>query len=336
MDLTEHVLPPVLAQALALHAAGPVDTSPLAERAHLFDANTLGRLRVTGRDRVRFLHAMLSNAVQGLPAGEGVWATFNTVQGRTVSDLRLFVESEDRKEGSVLVLCEPGARDPLVDGLDKFVIAEKVFFEDAPERLWLVAGAGAEDAVAAVAGAMPAPALFAHVPTTIGGAPVRLLRLDRSGPEGDIGILVLPEHEATALGALDLPRGSDLLLEAARLEAGQPRFGIDFGPKSIPLEAGLKDRVISFTKGCYIGQEVICRLDSMGTPSRKLVRLDGMTTPPAPGDDVVVDGKVVGWVTSSGHVGGQPRALAYVKKRHNSPGTAVAVGEQPATVGAEV
>jgi folate-binding protein YgfZ len=325
MDLSDATLPGPFADAIALHEGGDVSLQRLREQPHRFALDHLAVLRVTGRDRVRFLHAMLSNDVQSLKPGQGTWATFNTVQGRTVSDLRLFVVDDDRKTGSILLLVERDARDALVDGLEKYVISEKVFFEDSGLELHLLAGGRLDD--------LRPERLYDHREAQL-GAPVRLVHLDRSGPSGDVGVFVASEHEAAFLERVaDYPEGTRALLEAARLSAGMPRFGVDFGPKNIPLEAGLSERAIHFSKGCYIGQEVICRLDSMGTPAKRLVRLEGSV---APGDDLSVGGKVVGWVTTAGTVDGRALALGYVKKRFNAPGTELQAGEAKVLVGESV
>jgi len=327
MDLVPHTLPAVLADAVALSAGAPVDTSPLQDGAVLFDLNDVERWWVTGRDRIRFLHAMLSNDVANVGVGEGVWATFNTVKGRTVSDCRLFVVDAERKTGSLLALLEPGAGAPFVAGLEVYKVADKVSFDAAPERLWLLAGDGADAAWSAVGGVCP-DGLYSHIESQVAGVTVRALRLDRASAGKDLALLIPPDGEAAVLGALDgVPRGDRRLREAARVEAGIPRFGVDFTPDNIPLEAGLSDRAIHFSKGCYIGQEVICRIDSMGTPKRKLMRLlvDGAA---APGDDLFAGGKNVGHVTSSLQSSrvGATIALGYVKKRFNDPGSEVTVG----------
>ncbi len=292
---------------------------------HLFDHRDHPVVRVEGRDAIRFLHNMLSNDVSGLQDGQGRWATFNNAQGRTLSDVRLL--RLGKKE--LLAILEPGARDAFVDGLDRFVISEKVFFEDAGLELAVVVG----DELTDLAPDLPAPGLLNHGLTTIGGAEVRVVWLDRSGREArDLGLLFAPPDGDAVRAALGLEAGDPDALEAARIEAGQPRFGIDFTEENIPLEAGLKDRAISFTKGCYIGQEVICRIDSMGSPKRKLVRLALDGDRPAPRTELTKDGKVVGWITSVSPAA--PVALGYAKKRSNDVGTALTYEGGAATIAA--
>lgn len=336
-DLSDSTLPELLAAARALATAGPVDTSPLDAGPLLFDLGDHDLVEITGRDRVRLLHAMLSNAVQGLPAGQGCWATLNTVQGRVISDARLLVLDDGARNGSMLALLEPGGARALVDGLDRYIIADKVFFEDVEgTSLWLVAGSGADEAVAATGAELPEAGLLNHVPTEIAGRPVRVVRLDRASPAGELGLLFADADAEVVLGAFShLERGSHALLEAARIEAGLPRFGLDITRETIPLEAGLKDRAIDFDKGCYVGQEVICRIDSMGSPKRRLCRL-AVTgeVAPEPGTALFAGGKRAGFVTSavvSARLG-HPVALGYVRKRNNAPGSELNLGDPEGAV----
>ena len=198
-----HTLPSVLGRAKTLAAATSVDTTYLfcAANPHAFDVRDRERVIIEGKDRVRFLHAMLSNDVSSLQVGQGRWATFNTVKGRTVSDVRLFVVDDDKRNGAIWALLEPGARDAFVEGLDKFVISEKVYFSDAEETaLWLLAGPTADQTLAAAGATLPPDEPFAHLETTVGGRRVRVLRLDVSGRDAkDLGLWMAADDEAAVL-----------------------------------------------------------------------------------------------------------------------------------------
>jgi len=324
---SESSLPAVRAELLSLAEAGPVDTAPLFAEAHAARVS-VETLRITGRDRVRFLHAMLSNDVMLLDKagpGHGVRATLNSVQGRLVADAHLYLVDPEKKTGSLLALFEPGAAGAFVEMLDRYVIAEKVYFE--PEELAAIAvvGPGAGDALAR-AGLTLDDGDHRHAEGTVGDATVRVLRRDLGAPEGHL-LLTSPDDADAVEAALGLPSASASQLEAARIEAGLPRPGGDVTSINIVLEGGLKDRAVSFTKGCYIGQEVICRLDSMGTPARLLVQLEADAAP-APGTELFAGPKSVGWVTSSvvSERKGAAVFLGYVKKRSNDIGASVTVG----------
>ena len=327
--IDDHGLTQVLAEVRSTASAAPQDLSRLTEAPHLFEGPIYDRVRVVGRDRVRFLHAMLSNDISSLSEGEGRWATFNSVQGKTIADVRVLVLDEAKKTGDALALLEPGAAERFITELDRFIIADKCYFEeDEGMGFFLLAGHGAASWLEAAGASLPPQGPFNHCKTQLGGVDVQLIRLDRTSIEGeDIGLRFALEDEDEVREALSgLATGSPELLEAARLAGGQPRFGIDFTSENIPLEAGLKDLAISFTKGCYIGQEVICRIDSMGSPKRRLARLEQLPQVPNPGALLFGKGKEVGWVTSVAATTEGPLAFGYVKKRFREPGTELQLG----------
>jgi folate-binding protein YgfZ len=328
--IAEHALPAVLELARRLAQGPSQDTAELGKRPRLFDIDDLDRILVSGRDRVRFLHAMLSNDVVGLEPGEGRWATLNSVDGKTVSDVRIFILDDHKREGSALALVEPGAGARFTAALENYIIADKcTFATDADHSMLLLCGTGAAQALADAGAELPPEGLYRHATTELGAASVRIFRLDRTSPAGnDLGIrYATADKEAVHAALSGIEDGSRELLEALRIEGGQPRFGIDFSADNIPLEAGLKGLAISFTKGCYVGQEVICRIDSLGSPKRRLVRIDGLAeSAPSPGTLLFAGGKNVGWTTSAAPTSGGTVALGYVKKRHNEPGTELQLG----------
>ena len=324
--IDDHGLTQVLTEVRSAASATPQDLSRLTKAPHLFEGPVYDRVRVVGRDRVRFLHAMLSNDISSLSEGEGRWATLNSVQGKTIADVRVLVLEEAKKTGEALALLEPGAAERFITELDRFIIADKCYFEeDEGMGLFLLAGHGAASWLESAGASLPPQGPYNHCKTQLGGVDVQLIRLDRTSIEGeDIGIRFSLDDQTGVREALSgLPTGSPELLEAARLAGGQPRFGIDFTSENIPLEAGLKDLAISFTKGCYIGQEVICRIDSMGSPKRRLTRLEQLPKVPIPGALLFGKGKEVGWVTSVATTTEGPLAFGYVKKRFREPGTEV-------------
>ena len=324
---SESALPMVRDALVALPAAGPQDTAPVFVSAHAAPF-PVEALRITGRDRVRFLHAMLSNDVLALePEGAGIRATLNNVQGRLVADVHLYQVEPDKKTGSLLALFEPGAAAAFVEMLDRYVIAEKVNFDPLPCAAVAVVGPGAGGAIEALGLSLPAAGAHQTTSGEAAGAEVRVIRRELGAPESYL-LVTGPESAAALTEALGLPVLSAQTLEALRIEAPLPRAGGDLTSKNIVLEGGLKDRAVSFVKGCYIGQEVICRLDSIGTPSKLLVQMEADGAPPSPGTDLFANGKNVGHVTSSVHSARRGGAvfLGYVKKRSNDVGATVHLG----------
>lgn len=313
--------------------AGPPESyrDPTAEAAAclsecgLVDLLDRDLIEVTGRDRVRLLHAMLSNDVKSLAGGQGCWATFCNEQGRIVSEMRLLV-LDDR----IWLDMEGGSGDAFVAAIDRFIIADKCYFSSLGGRVAAVGliGPGAAR-IAAAAGLAKADGIppYGHHAATLAGAQVRIARVLRAS-EHDLTVFAPPEaleavgDALVAAGARPVGRAA---FEASRVRGGVPRFGADITGDTIPIEAGLRDRAIAWTKGCYRGQEVICRLDTLGEPARRLVRLEGVPgAPPPPGAELLVEGKKAGAVTSVARgPAGEVHALGYLKRRLNEPGTAV-------------
>jgi len=207
-------------------------------------------VRMSGPDAVAHLQSMVSNDVEGIPAGGGAYALLLTPKARVISDLEVF------NTGAELVLaCPPETRDDVVDVLLRARFRKKVELEPAAGA---VVWGDADDAVAAF------------------DTPIGPYRLVEQAPAGN--------------GSGDW--------ELARIEAGIPRFGREFGSDTMPAEAGLVERAVSFTKGCYPGQEPIARLHYRGHANRGLRGLAFPGAPPEPGAAITADDREVGRVTS--------------------------------------
>lgn len=338
----ESVSPTALSILSATAKAGPIDTAP-ARAGAVFERDDQVVLEITGRDRSRFLHAMLSNDVAAMERagpGHGIRAALNSLKGRLVADLHLYLVDAEKKTGSMLAVMDREAAEGFVAMLDRYVIAEKVYFEPADLAVLAVVGDGAAAALTEAGADLPAEGAHTHVAATIGGVRVRIARQDL-GTGADFAVLVATADRDAVRSALGLPTPPPEVFETLRIEAALPRPGADVTGLHIVLEGGLKDRSVSFTKGCYIGQEVICRIDSMGTPARLLVQLDGAADVPDPGTELFVDGRAVGYVTSAAHSvrRGGPVLLGYVKKKKNDVGATVHVGSADgpeATIAAHV
>ena len=282
-------------------------------------------LRVAGADRISFLHRLLTCDVKSLPVGGAAAGLFLTAKGKVVADFVLAV-LPDRVE---LIAPIEGIQG-LQQGLSKFVIADDVVIEQPAERSVLSAlGPSAEQVLARMLlGHVPSHAAFE---TDALGAPLLVVRRTRAGLPG-VDLVTdreLARHIRHA--ALDAARdegGGPLFglgLEALRVENGVPALGAEFGAETLPQEAGL-GALVSFTKGCFLGQEPVARLETQGHTNRGLAGLLPESLP-APGDPVFAGGKEVGRVTSavSSPTLGRPIALSLLRHEASAPGTAVEV-----------
>jgi folate-binding protein YgfZ len=309
-------------------------------RAGIVDRRDHGVLEVTGRDRASFLHALLSNDVKSLAAGQGCAATLLDVHGKVQVVLLVWV-LDDR----ILLITPPGTAASTLEALDRYLFSEKAVLRDAGQdwALFLLAGPEAPALAERLAGAAPDGEPWSSVAATLDGVGVRLVR--GGGETGETEVWVAaPAVEAERVWKSLLTAGAVAVgpdaLEVLRLEAGTPRFPEDIGPSVLLPEVPF-ERLVSHTKGCYPGQEVVVRIRDRGHVNRHLrgLVLEGGEVPAA-GSEVVAGDTAIGAVTSAVLSLGleRPIALAMVRRQHAEPGTAVAVrvGERtvPATVSA--
>ena len=291
-----------------------------------------GRILVAGKDRASYLQGLLTNDIEALTPGVGCYAAYLTAQGRMITDLWVY------ELGDVMLLALPRAvKDAVLAKLDQFIFSEDVQLGDVTDTLAAVAIVGPDAArIAAHVLGLERDTLttlpeHGALRCTVHGEPMIVLRVTDTGEPGFE--LVGPRERMPALldllrtaGAVDVDAATADLL---RVEAGVPRFGSDMDEETIPLEAGIENQAISFSKGCYVGQEVIIRVlhRGHGRVARRLVGLtfDAGQPPPPRGARLLVDGKDVGEVTSSAASPalGRPIALGYVKRDFTAPGTVV-------------
>ena len=298
----------------------------IREGAALLDLGHRGLLRVTGTDRGTWLHGMVTNAVQDLPPGSGCAAAVTTIQGRMVAEIAVSVHG-DRLD----LECPAFVAEDTRAHLERYLISEDAELTDVSAATAHLAlqGPAAEQVLTALGASPPSGAAHRHADGTLAGRPVTLLRRDETGADGWVLRLdragaeavwtALREGGATPVGVQAWTR--------ARIAAGIPWFGIDHGPETIPLELPHRDALVSFEKGCYLGQEVVARLEHLGTPARRLVglRVEARTAP-APGSPVTHEETPVGAVTSAAAAPAGPAiALAFLSKGAYDPGTAVRV-----------
>jgi folate-binding protein YgfZ len=298
------------------------------------------RLRVTGPDRREWLQGLLTNDISVLTAGRGCYAAYLTPQGRMLGDMRVF----DRGDEVVLDVVAD-ARDVLISRLDQFIIMEDVVLEDVSEATGCVSVVGPRAAatLAHIVGVDPATLTtldeYAHVPVTFEGAAGFCASTREFGVEGHDVYLPAPQSTRLfdRLRDLDVPALDADVVTTARVEAGRPRYGVDMDEDTIPLEAGIEDRAISFTKGCYVGQEVVIRVlhRGQGRVARRLCRLVSEAPadvpmadmPWAAGVEIRAGGRAVGRLTSVCASPQRKRLLAIgmVHRDATAPGTSVEI-----------
>jgi glycine cleavage system T protein (aminomethyltransferase) len=326
-----YLVPLAYGDAVREHAA-------VRERCGLIDRSERGKIEATGRDRVAFLQAMLSNDVKALQPGQGCEAALLDIHGKIVALLmvhalpdRLVLELERRLVG------------PTLEALDRYLISEKVELEDASDRAGLlsVAGPAARKVLEEVLGrTLPDLPVRHHVQATGAGEPARVVRDEETGEEGydlwaDPGDLPRLWERLRAGGAEPVGREAWNIL---RVEAGVVWHGVDVDASTLLLEASLPG-AYSLDKGCYLGQEVVARITYRGHVNRQVV---GFRFPdrrvPERGARVVVEGRDVGWITSAvvSPVLGRGLALGHLRREHWEPGSRVEVPGPDGSLTAEV
>src|SRR3989475_3564864 len=300
------------------------------ESVVLLDTNYHAFIYFEGPDRVRYLNAVLTNNVKDLVAGQGTVSLLLNPQGHILAEIEIYALEE-----GLLAVSHAAARERTAATLDKFIIMDDVAMDDATDRTGSLALAGPQ--AAAVLRQLcglefESIAPGSHSETLIAKVPCRALRKTFFGGTG-VELIALREHLAglwsALLAAVRAFGGGPIgyaTLNSLRLESGIPWFGYDFGDKYIPHEAALESSHISYTKGCYTGQEIVERVRSRGHVNRRRVGLlfSGDAVPEA-GAALTLDGKDAGNVTRAARIWDPARVIGmgYVRKEAEAPGTAL-------------
>lgn len=302
----------------------------------LIDCSHDARIEAHGKDRVRFLNSMLSNEVATLQPGQGSYALLLTPQGKVVADLQVY-----SYEDLLLLTLSAEVHGPGMGLLDKYLIADKVTWKDISDQTALLSLQGPllQTVLERVLPGVQLPSgPYGHALHMLNEGAVRLLGHDRLGLGGIDLVVPLAHleplwHALLAAGATPVGQHA---CEVVRVEQGRPRVGLDVSANNIPQEAGnaFEARAISYKKGCYIGQEVVCRVKSRGHVNWMLTQFK---LPPQAtvAQRLFLDGKDVGWVTSvveSPDHG--PVGLGYVHRNARKIGEKLFLGsaEGPAQV----
>ncbi|MGD2115671.1 MAG: glycine cleavage T C-terminal barrel domain-containing protein [Acidobacteriota bacterium] len=306
----------------------PDEVELLREECCLADRCWVDVLEISGADRERFLSGMVTCEVRELGPAGGTFGFVTTRKGGVLTDFAL-LSLEER----FLLELPAGRAQALSDHLGGYILADRVAPKVATDLApLLVAGPEAKHLLRnLLGGALPAGAelRWGHGPAEIESVPVRVANRPLLGVDAWTVWVATEGAEAVARALLDAgahPAGYDAL-ETVRIEAGIPLWGPDYDESNLPQEAGL-DEGLNFTKGCYLGQEVVARIHYRGGVNRRIVgiEIDG-DEPPATGTELLLDGKVVGRVGSvalSPNLEG-PIGLAMVHKKAAEPGTRLQV-----------
>jgi tRNA-modifying protein YgfZ len=286
----------------------------LTEAAGFVDRSERGKLALTGSEAKDFLHGQVSNDIESLEPGQGCYAAFLTHKGKMLGDLRVLDLGDE-----LLLDTERVTLQELFNMIRRYKLGRDVELHKRTLEWGLLSLIGPQ------AETFGLEAEHDNRRAEIAGQPVVLVRTDVG-----VDVFVPAESKAAVAAELGVPEVDEATAEVVRVERGRPRYGVDLDDGVIPQEAGLNERAVSFTKGCYVGQETVARLHYRGKPNRHLrgLRLSG---PASLGDELRLGEKVVGRLGSvvvSPARG--PIALALIR-REAAPGDTVAVGDGTVT-----
>jgi folate-binding protein YgfZ len=332
-------------EAVADYGDAPLEHQALTEKTGVFDLSFRSRICLTGSDRVRFLHGQVTNDIKNLQVGSGCYAALVTAKGRMQSDLNVYLLADE-----LLLDFEPALTTLVSQRLERYIVADDVQVVDIASQygLFSVQGPKSSEVVtrSKIFAELPARTFQFSKTNDANLGEIYLMNQSRIGIQGFDLFVPVPSLRAVAdkLSSAAVALGGRFCgwtaLDMARVEAGIPRFGVDMDETNFPQECGIETRAVSYNKGCYIGQEVLNRIHTLGHVNQQLRGLqlnDEITALPRKGDKLFHEGKEVGSVRSAL---ASPRlkniALGYVRKQCDQPGTVLALHTAQAQTEARV
>lgn len=301
----------------------------LRESAAWIDLSTRGKIRMTGEDRARLLHAMTTNQIEQLKPGEGCYTFFLNAQGRILGDANVLCEAE-----SLLLDTEPQARASLFQHLDQFIIADDVTLEDVTDSMATVAIEGPQAAGALGKLGAPVPETEQSWQDWNGKL---VVRASSTGSMGWLVFVPASEKQAFIESLGGVPQADADAARLVRIENGRARYGEEITERFLLQETG-QMRAVSFSKGCYLGQEIVERVRSRGQVHRHLlpVQIETENVPPAGTKLAGADGKDLAEIMSAAFSPALMKvvAMAYVRTDAARPGFELHWNEARATVSA--
>lgn len=306
----------------------PAGYEALRSGAAWLDLSARGKIKASGEDRARLLHAMTTNHIQQLTPGTGCYAYFLTAQGRVLADVNILARPDE-----FLLDTEPESREKIFKHLDAFIIADDVTIEDLTVSLATIALEGPQAAAILEKLGAPLPA------AEYGNAEWQNALVVHTSHTGGPGFFIItPASERDALidrlEAAGAVAASPEAFRIVRIENGRPRFGEDITERFIGPETN-QARAMNYQKGCYLGQEIVERVRSRGQVNRILVPIQIEGTEPAErGTKLQVGNALAGEITSAAYSPALNKivGLAYIRVEHANAGEELSVNEKRASV----
>jgi folate-binding protein YgfZ len=306
----------------------------LLEACALYDMSWQAKLVLTGEDRVRWLNGMVTNNVRDLGAGHGVYSFLLTAQGRIVADLVAYNRGDYE-----LVISDRSQAQAIKEMFDHYIIMDDVEVADISDKLSAVGIAGPKATEVLQKAGMDAAQLVPGQVVDLAWHDIGISCARNTHPNMDAyEIWFAAEQADTVWDALTAagttPLGSEAV-EWYRIARGVPRYGLDLSQRDLPQETEQK-HALNFSKGCYIGQEIVERIRARAILHRTFTGFLFEGEPPQTGTKIKDGDKNIGEITSGARIpfpsGERTVALGYLRREFQAPGTVVKVGEQKATV----
>ncbi len=306
----------------------------LLEGSAVFDMSWQAKLIISGRDRTRWFNGMVTNNIRDLAVGRGVYSFALTPQGRNQGDLVAYNRGD-----YFLATTDQAQAEPLTTILQRYIIMDQVEIENISDKLASIGVAGPKAKELLTHAGIDVAQLDAGqvIDTMCGDIGISVARSTQ--PQLDVYEIWLAADNTekvwdTLIAAGATPVGSDAI-ELYRIVRGVPRYGIDLRERDLPQETG-QQHALNFSKGCYIGQEIVERIRARGNVHRAFVGFEVIGDAPQPGTKIVAGDKEAGEITSAARVpfpgGERTLALGYLRREAAAPGSVVLIGEQNATV----
>ncbi len=316
------------AQTVAVFSSPETELQALSEGCGIFDLGWRAKLLITGADRMRWMNGMVSNNIRDLAPGHGVYSFFLNPQGHILGDMYVY------NRGDSLVLDTDVAQvERIASKLKRYIIMDKVEIDDASQSFSAIGLQGPKSlAMIRAAGfAIPDMAALEIKDISWGDASIPLVRTLHGGCEVWAGADNASGLWESLVGAGATPVGSETL-EIWRIIQGIPRYDQDIRERDLPQETR-QEQALNYTKGCYIGQEIVERIRSRGAVHRILTGFRFQGPPPTPGTKIEKDGREVGEITSVTTAPGLGAiGLGYLRREAGGPATKLHIAGTEAIV----